>query len=62
MRVFIAAGLSLAVLPVLWDDNYITLLPGETREIDARYAPKDLGAATPAVSAEGWNVGGEGVN
>jgi len=47
------------VLPVLWDDNYVTLLPGETREIDARYAPKDLGAAKPAVSVEGWNVGGQ---
>jgi exo-1,4-beta-D-glucosaminidase len=44
------------VLPVLWDDNYVTLLPGETREIDARYAPKDLGSAKPAVSVEGWNV------
>jgi exo-1,4-beta-D-glucosaminidase len=50
------------VLPVLWDDNYVTLLPGETREIDARYAPKDLGAAKPAVSVEGWNVGGQVLN
>ena len=46
------------VLPVLWDDNYVTLLPGETREIAARYAPKDLGAAKPVVSVEGWNVAG----
>jgi exo-1,4-beta-D-glucosaminidase len=50
------------VLPVLWDDNYVTLLPGETREIDARYAPKDLGAAKPAVSVEGWNVGAQVLN
>ena len=46
------------VLPVLWDDNYVTLLPGETREIAARYAPKDLGGAKPVVSVEGWNVAG----
>jgi len=44
------------VLPVLWDDNYITLLPGEKREIAARYAPNDLGSATPVVTLEGWNV------
>ena len=44
------------VLPVLWDDNYVTLLPGETREIAAAYAPKDLGGATPVVTVDGWNV------
>ena len=30
---------------MLWDDNYVTLLPGEKREIGARYAAKDLGDA-----------------
>jgi exo-1,4-beta-D-glucosaminidase len=44
------------VLPVLWDDNYLTLLPGERREIAARYAPDDLGAAKPVVALDGWNV------
>jgi exo-1,4-beta-D-glucosaminidase len=44
------------VLPVLWDDGYITLLPGEARELAATYAAKDLGGATPVVSVEGWNV------
>ncbi len=44
------------VLPVLWDDNYVTLLPGETRELEATYAPKDLGAATPVLTVDGWNV------
>jgi exo-1,4-beta-D-glucosaminidase len=50
------------VLPVLWDDNYLTLLPGEKREIEATYAPKDLGAATPVVTLDGWNVGGQILN
>jgi exo-1,4-beta-D-glucosaminidase len=50
------------VLPVLWDDNYVTLLPGEKREIAARYAPKDLGSATPVVALDGWNVGGQILN
>jgi len=44
------------VLPVLWDDNYVTLLPGETRELEAAYAPKGLVGAMPVVSVDGWNV------
>jgi hypothetical protein len=27
------------ILPVLWEDNYFALTPGETREITATYAP-----------------------
>jgi exo-1,4-beta-D-glucosaminidase len=42
-------------LPVFWDDNYITLLPGEKRTISARYRLRDIhGAARVVVS--GWNV------
>ena len=44
------------VLPVLWEDNYVTLLPGETRELEAAYAAKDLGSAAPVVTVDGWNV------
>jgi exo-1,4-beta-D-glucosaminidase len=44
------------VLPVLWEDNYVTLLPGETRTFTATYAPADLGPATPVVSVDGWNI------
>ncbi len=44
------------ILPVLWEDNYFALLPGETRRITAEYASKDLGKARPVVEVEGWNV------
>jgi exo-1,4-beta-D-glucosaminidase len=44
------------VLPVLWEDNDVTLAPGETLELGATYAAKDLGSAAPAVRVEGWNV------
>jgi exo-1,4-beta-D-glucosaminidase len=44
------------VLPVLWEDNDVTLAPGETLELGATYAAEDLGAAAPAVRVEGWNV------
>jgi exo-1,4-beta-D-glucosaminidase len=44
------------VLPVLWQDNYISLLPGERREVTATYRAKELGTALPAVDVSGWNV------
>lgn len=42
-------------LPVFWDDNYITLLPGETRTISARWASRDL-HGKPRVVVSGWNL------
>jgi exo-1,4-beta-D-glucosaminidase len=44
------------ILPVLWDDNYVSLLPGERRELRATYRLSDLGGARPAVKIAGWNV------
>jgi exo-1,4-beta-D-glucosaminidase len=44
------------ILPVVWEDNYISLLPGEKREVTATYRASDLGAAKPAVEVSGWNM------
>ena len=44
------------VLPILWQDNYFSLLPGESREITATYQAKQLGSAKPVVTARGWNT------
>ena len=44
------------VLPVLWEDNYISLLPGEKREVTATYRASELGAAKPTVEVSGWNL------
>jgi exo-1,4-beta-D-glucosaminidase len=44
------------ILPVLWQDNYISLLPGEKREITATYRASSLGTAKPDVEVSGWNV------
>src|SRR4029077_7810894 len=44
------------ILPVVWEDNYITLMPGEKREVTATYRASELGAAKPAVEVSGWNV------
>ena len=42
------------VLPVLWSDNDVTLWPGESLTLTARYAAQ--GTATPMVEVSGWNV------
>ncbi len=31
------------ILPVLWQDNYISLLPGEKREVTATYRAQGIG-------------------
>ena len=44
------------VVPAFWDDNYVTLLPGEHRELTATYEASVLVGASPAVEVDGWNV------
>ena len=44
------------VLPVLWQDNYFSLLPGEKREVTATYRAQDLSGTAPLVAVHGWNV------
>jgi exo-1,4-beta-D-glucosaminidase len=44
------------ILPVLWEDNYFALLPGETRQVTAAYNEKDVRESTTAVVVSGWNV------
>jgi exo-1,4-beta-D-glucosaminidase len=44
------------ILPVLWQDNYFSLLPGEKRDVKATYSATELGAAQPNVEVTGWNV------
>jgi len=43
------------VLPVYYDDNYVSLLPGESRTIKVEAASKDLGGDSPLVVVDGWN-------
>jgi exo-1,4-beta-D-glucosaminidase len=44
------------VLPVVWQDNYISLLPGEKRELTATYRDSDLGGTKPTIEVSGWNA------
>jgi exo-1,4-beta-D-glucosaminidase len=43
------------VLPIVWQDNYFSLMPGERRQITATYTRKHLGAAPAYITVEGWN-------
>lgn len=44
-------------LPVTWEDNYVSLLPGESRVISANYRVRDLHGGAPKLRVTGWNVG-----
>jgi len=45
-----------AVAPAFWDDNYLSLLPGEQKEVSARFAAADVEDGTPVVKVSGWNI------
>lgn len=44
------------VLPILWSDNDLTLWPGESQTIEARYRHDALKGARPVVTVTGWNI------
>jgi exo-1,4-beta-D-glucosaminidase len=46
------------VVPIFWEDNYLSLLPGERREVTARYNLSALEGKEPALTVEGWNIAG----
>jgi exo-1,4-beta-D-glucosaminidase len=47
--------------PVLWDDNYVSLLPGESKTLAATVRTRDLGSGiVPQVVVTGWNIAAEG--
>lgn len=45
-----------SILPVFMDDNYISLLPGESRTIKGYYFSKDAKNEKPRVRVIGWNT------
>jgi exo-1,4-beta-D-glucosaminidase len=50
------AGSKAPVLPVFWDDNYVSLLPGEIRTLQVRYRAQEVGGEKLEVALQGWNV------
>jgi len=45
-----------AALPIYWDDNCVSLLPGERKTLSATFNPADLQGDEPVVRVDGWNV------
>lgn len=44
------------ILPAYYSDNYVSLLPGETREIDIKYPETAAGSTKPELTLGGWNL------
>ena len=44
------------VLPVFWEDNYFSLLPGETRRVLVNFDQAALEGMQPVLQIEGWNI------
>ena len=44
------------VLPVYYDDNYISLMPGESKTISFEFDAKRLNGANMSFAVEGWNL------
>lgn len=44
-------GTDQEIAPVLWDDNYVSLLPGESRVLTAHFTSQNA-----ELEIDGWNV------
>jgi exo-1,4-beta-D-glucosaminidase len=44
------------VVPILWEDNYFSLLPGEKREVTARFSATLFDSGKTFLLADGWNI------
>ena len=44
------------VLPVFWSDNYVSLLPQESKSLTARFSAADLKGEKPRFTMHGWNT------
>lgn len=45
-----------AILPIFWDDNYFSLLPGEGKIINGFYSRTKDETKNPIVNVSGWNI------
>jgi exo-1,4-beta-D-glucosaminidase len=57
VRLAVEAGKpSEEILPVLWEDNYVSLLPEEERTVEARFPNKHSIGSHPTLKIGGWNI------
>jgi exo-1,4-beta-D-glucosaminidase len=44
------------LVPIFWDDNYFSLLPGEEKTVSATFSPSDSQGQLPFLYVDGYNV------
>jgi exo-1,4-beta-D-glucosaminidase len=44
------------IAPILWSDNYFSLLPGEQKTVTARFDSSGFEGVTPELVIGGWNI------
>jgi exo-1,4-beta-D-glucosaminidase len=57
VRLAVEAGKpSEEILPVLWQDNYVSLLPGEERTVESRFLSEHSIGSHATLKITGWNI------
>ncbi len=49
------------LFPVFWDDNYVSLLPGETRTLTCKADKKLINNQNISIDIKGWNIEKSGI-
>jgi exo-1,4-beta-D-glucosaminidase len=44
------------IVPIYWDDNYFSLLPGEEKTVTATFDPADAVGKSPVLELDGYNI------
>jgi exo-1,4-beta-D-glucosaminidase len=44
------------LVPIFWEDNYFSLLPGEEKSVSASYDPADADEQHPVLEVDGFNI------
>jgi exo-1,4-beta-D-glucosaminidase len=55
-RVQVLSSGGTEILPVLWDDDYVSIPPGGSKTVNATYATALAGSGAPTVKVSGINV------
>jgi hypothetical protein len=44
------------LVPIFWDDNYFSLLPGEEKTVSVSFAEPDPEGGEPLLTIDGYNI------
>lgn len=47
------------IAPVFWEDNYVSIFPGEERDITGTFELRDGAKGEPIIHIDGWNIAPE---